>query len=1289
MIYPKEKAGKWQVPIPKVKAMTEDEMFKILRSGKRKKKAWKRIVNKVSFVGDNFTRKPPKFERYIRPSALRFKKAHVTHPELKMTFCLEIVSVKKNPQSALYTNLGVITKGGVEREKWNKFKFRKGQLLEAAVRDDEGRAQGTLLLEIKEGILTSVGGMKRVREPLAKSAYYHFCEDNSKDCQVTRSGRHVHLEKFREITSRELESKVPGWAFGRPCVTAVEEYKKRQGITPAKGEKREELPWMGSGDEESDSEASSSGKDLRTKLQQARDDLKKLERRMKEHKGKKKKQPEGRGEAKRRSRSKQKKERSRSKKPRRRGDDSRSPARGREKEKKKRQKKDSEESDKDKKKAKKAKAKEKADDSSSSSDGDGEKLFGEEGTDREEGRGGRGRKDRGPFGGGEVRRYKESTDSDSDSFRDAPADRKASSQLRLTRYAQKMPGRLASRLLLKMLKESAHGSVGAVTGSQNPTPPSAVHYLMTVMSPGNQTQHEIAERTKNLVHSSGHAGSKATRPCGGRPVAESEGSREGDDGRPLGLGTISRTAEPRAERPSGKRRTGVHQPGVPVGPEIEGPGKQVAESPQRRSERRSRKRRQEREGERQRKRRDKGEEGRSVVTPRETKPTWEREEWSARWKAWMSEPRSPADVLSGLWAKIKKSDSPLGHLAALSASEGVPPGPKAENLKVRGDDLLPIDPKAVATYLLDKGHKISDSVSLIVNSLNYLTLCPGGDECPKAFPDRPLSVAQQATVDHLCAAVEHVEALGLKCPGFEEASKSLAMAKFDYMGEPVVPMQDIIADQVIAAWPQVGEAAIQDAVDYLPENLKKKLLDPGRCLKQLHEWPESPHPSKVRASTEEWEKVVRAGHLRGLMVPVKEDEVFKDLAGNPVVSGAGAVPKVKTINGQPKHVQRFISNLIPANAYQERLAGDDRLLPYLGQLTLLEQGENEIWLIDSEDFVSCFNLFRLPPCWYRYMAFEKKVCASVFGGEAGTMVYAAMAVLPMGWVSSVAIIQSIVRTLVFDEAGVPSSSEIAKTKKIPAEEDLTVIYLDSFDELRRVNRNCREVLEGKMSDRHKAFLKVCSDKGLPLNEGKRVVASTHGMLQGGELDGDLGTYGLSREKMAYLIGLGGAVLGHRKCGEFLMRHFVGKATFGMCFRRPLMAVFQRIFEEIQDRVHDRGSAMPPNEVFDEVVMVTSLIPLMKTNLKAPIDEEISVTDASPSGGGAAVASEFRREPMTVEPEPDRCYECGTRLRGLLSVEHASAPWHAFFCIVRLTMQLTKNVRGVPGDHQSSGSALKP
>lgn len=98
------------------------------------------MVTKVCFVGEGFTRKPPKYERFIRPmvscrpinpvtgpekaislfynihfrfQGLRFKKAHVTHPELKTTFYLPIIGVKKNPTSTTYTQLGVITKGTI------------------------------------------------------------------------------------------------------------------------------------------------------------------------------------------------------------------------------------------------------------------------------------------------------------------------------------------------------------------------------------------------------------------------------------------------------------------------------------------------------------------------------------------------------------------------------------------------------------------------------------------------------------------------------------------------------------------------------------------------------------------------------------------------------------------------------------------------------------------------------------------------------------------------------------------------------------------------------------------------------------------------------------------------------------------------------------------------------------------------------------------------------------------------------------------------------------------------
>merc|ERR1711953_253151 len=99
--------------IPAVKMQSEAEVFKVLKSGKTRRKGWKRMVTKVTFVGENFTRKPPKFERFIRPMGLRFKKAHVTHPELKATFCLPIIGVKKNPGSKMYTSLGVVTKGTI------------------------------------------------------------------------------------------------------------------------------------------------------------------------------------------------------------------------------------------------------------------------------------------------------------------------------------------------------------------------------------------------------------------------------------------------------------------------------------------------------------------------------------------------------------------------------------------------------------------------------------------------------------------------------------------------------------------------------------------------------------------------------------------------------------------------------------------------------------------------------------------------------------------------------------------------------------------------------------------------------------------------------------------------------------------------------------------------------------------------------------------------------------------------------------------------------------------------
>jgi ribosome biogenesis protein NSA2 len=48
--------------LPKVRGIAEEEMFKVIKTGKHKSKSWKRMVNKATFVGEGFTRKPVKLE---------------------------------------------------------------------------------------------------------------------------------------------------------------------------------------------------------------------------------------------------------------------------------------------------------------------------------------------------------------------------------------------------------------------------------------------------------------------------------------------------------------------------------------------------------------------------------------------------------------------------------------------------------------------------------------------------------------------------------------------------------------------------------------------------------------------------------------------------------------------------------------------------------------------------------------------------------------------------------------------------------------------------------------------------------------------------------------------------------------------------------------------------------------------------------------------------------------------------------------------------------------------------
>lgn len=124
-------------------------------------------------------------------------------------------------------------------------------------------------------------------------------------------------------------------------------------------------------------------------------------------------------------------------------------------------------------------------------------------------------------------------------------------------------------------------------------------------------------------------------------------------------------------------------------------------------------------------------------------------------------------------------------------------------------------------------------------------------------------------------------------------------------------LEELEADKVIPVWPAVGEAAVQNAVDYLPDDLKHLIEGPAKCLLPEWEWPERPPRSKVRASQSEWDKIVAAGYARGFVAAVDEEDVFCDRKGRKIVSGAAGVRKLKQVGGETKDLQLHPRQCLP------------------------------------------------------------------------------------------------------------------------------------------------------------------------------------------------------------------------------------------------------------------------------------------------------------------------------------------------------------------------------------------
>ena len=472
------------------------------------------------------------------------------------------------------------------------------------------------------------------------------------------------------------------------------------------------------------------------------------------------------------------------------------------------------------------------------------------------------------------------------------------------------------------------------------------------------------------------------------------------------------------------------------------------------------------------------------------------EDWQAVAKSILSRQSSYGSVGRHLVDLLLTMDGPLGKFCRLYAH--TQPHPASRPPAERRGDLLPIAPSSIDVTLKGVSRDNIHWVQATVMILDYFYCC--GWARPICVPiDPQLTENQRLAIERLARTVDRNVMSADPLPPPPKVKEMLNSRRFDYMGNPVEHMLDLDADKVIAAWPAVGSAGVRCITDFLEGKTLEEVRDPTGWW-----FPEDLKPlrrtrSRVRATDESWFKLCKAAYERNMMKVVDDSTLHKDRNGHYITNGAGAVLKKKEVNGAIVEVQRFISVLIPTNEHSFQLEGEQDSLPYVGLLTGVVLGEETDLYMSSEDFTSAFNLFAVPDSWLPHFAFSKKVCASAFGGKEGTEVRPALAVIPMGWHSAVSLVQAAVRQIVFTRCGVPRPTSVEKNRPLPATDQLTVVYLDNYDELRLLRNFGKELELGKMSPCHTKFNEVCDELGLSRNRTKQLIMSLTGGIQGGDL----------------------------------------------------------------------------------------------------------------------------------------------------------------------------------------------
>ena len=491
----------------------------------------------------------------------------------------------------------------------------------------------------------------------------------------------------------------------------------------------------------------------------------------------------------------------------------------------------------------------------------------------------------------------------------------------------------------------------------------------------------------------------------------------------------------------------------------------------------------------------------------------------------------------------------------------------------------------------------------------------------------PVRRSQSDALAHLRRAAEYVidgkEAPPLK--GVPRTPKAdwetlIGDARISYHGEVIQKAEALEFERVLPSLPPEGFGGIADLASLCEGQVREMVLNPALCQLDEGDLPDVIPAPKVRVKDGDWEPLAKALFERGILAPV--DRVI-GLRGKSVLNGLFGVQKAGRDLPDGRPAQRLIMDLRATNAVLKIIAGDIATLAGASAFTSVVVEDGKVITISGDDLVSSFYLFKMPAAWLPYLAFERSVSWRALGIEKDGATFLSAGVLPMGFSSSVGLMQHVHRRLAL--WGSPCGAELQRALEIRKDrvwpflgEDspVWVLYLDDSTFLNVLEAEVAKRLEGKPPQEQDMLRKAYQFWGVPFNTKKATeqVLSTERL--GGFLDGEVGRVGVTTKRLLENLSLGLWLLGKRRTSRKSLQVFAGKEVHVLQFRRPLFSIYDRIWKLIAGE-----SDMPTIDeaVIDEIVVGLSSLPLRFTDWRADLDPHVMASDASETGGGFVIA----------------------------------------------------------------------